>query len=303
MKFSLGDINRSVFARSSLKPIQTLALIESGAWESMGLKSEHLAIACGSHNGESLHTDLVKQWLHSMDLSVENLACGPSWPIHQNTRDKQLIEGLEMSRVCHNCSGKHSGMLSMARHFEVSVENYDDYDHKTQQTWLGLLSEVVQTNVFECVWDKDGCGLPAPAIPMKAIAFGLAQFANPQRQSIRRQSAMESVFEAMNRHPELVAGEDRACTKIMKATNNDVIVKVGAEAYFVGAIASKGLGFALKIDDGNVRAANVAVGALLKRIGSIETEAYQDLKDILCPDIINSQNYVTGQNRPSDVWD
>jgi L-asparaginase II len=71
----------------------------------------------------------------------------------------------------------------------------------------------------------------------------------------------------MLRHPELIAGEGRACTELMRAHPGRVIVKVGAEGVYSGLLVREGWGIALKVEDGHSTAAELAITAVLSQLG------------------------------------
>ena len=80
---------------------------------------------------------------------------------------------------------------------------------------------------------------------------------------------MVSLREAMAKHPEMVAGETRACTDLMRAMDG-VAIKTGAEAVFIAILPRQKLGIALKITDGATRASEAAIIALLARAGVLD---------------------------------
>ncbi len=301
LKFSLGDITKAHFPRSSLKLIQVLPLIESGGVDALGLSESQVALCCASHNGEVLHTRLVNDWLASFTLKDDALECGATLPMRTETAHDMLKTGKDPHRCHHNCSGKHMGMLSLCKHKGYPLRHYSDYKHPSQQDWLAVLSELSGVAVEDMPWDYDGCGLPAVALPLEKMALAQAQFFNSSLPEFRR-AAMQRVLNAIKRYPENIAGTDRLCTDLIKASNGEIIVKTGAEGYFVGVVPSENTGFALKVDDGATRASNAAIGGLIRKMGWSHLVTGSDLQQYFNPVIQNSQGRTVGELRASEVW-
>lgn len=299
--FELGDINALVFPRSSLKPIQAIPLLESGAAAHFSLSQQELALCCASHGGEDIHQSVLADWMTRIGFESGQLLCGPSLPYHEASAHRMLRQGGQAEKHLHNCSGKHAGMLTLARYLEVSTENYADYNHETQQRWMRVLSELSGADVFQYPWDRDGCGLPALCLPLRGFATALAGFCNISHQTQARGQAMQKILAAMQAHPELVAGTGRCCTATMRA-NRNVVVKTGAEGVFAAIAPQAGIAIALKIDDGATRAADAVLGAVLRKLDIISQPEYESLSAWYQPAIVNSQSVEVGRLAPSSVW-
>src|SRR5690606_37156407 len=151
-----------IFPRSALKPLQTVALVESGAAASLGLSDAEIALACASHNGEELHTKAVAAWLARQGLSEEHLGCGAHAPHGNNTQPASIL--------ANNCSGKHAGMLSLAQFMQAPVENYTDTAHPVQQMILSTIADLCGKPLSSCDCGIDGCSAPNPVMPLSALA-------------------------------------------------------------------------------------------------------------------------------------
>ena len=298
---SLGDTDELVFPRSSLKPLQVIPLVESGAVDQFQLSQQELALACASHNGEAIHMEVLMQWMARLGLTAEQLECGPSLPLDKTTSESLLRNGGSASRELHNCSGKHTGMLTMAAFLKESLSGYSEYEHATQQRWMALLSELSGTNIFDMPWDKDGCGLPAVAMPLSAFARAFSPFINSANRNDKRSKAMTRVASAMRAHPQMVAGTGRCCTATMQ-NSEDLMVKVGAEGVFIAVALQAGVVIAVKNDDGATRGAEVMLGAALRQLGLITADNYQSMAQWYEPVIKNSQQVVVGSVQASKVW-
>ncbi|MEP4195441.1 MAG: asparaginase [Aliishimia sp.] len=259
-----GDPDALVLPRSSSKMIQALPLIESGAAARHNLTSEHLALACASHKGADIHTSRVSAWLKALGLTDDAFRCGPQVPTDEAARDALIVAGKAPCQIHNNCSGKHTGFLTLNQHIGGG-ENYVDLDHPVQKAMVDVWERCTQETVAG--FGIDGCSAPNFATSLHGVARAMAHFA-----SAPDDSPPAMLRNAMAMHPELVAGEGRACTNLMRAMNHRVAIKTGAEAFFVAIIPEKKLGVALKISDGTTRAAECAIAAILVKLGVLEAD-------------------------------
>lgn len=292
--FSLGDIETPTYPRSSLKPIQALPLLESGAAEAFGLGDEEIALACASHSGEPMHTTRVASWLSRIGCDATDLACGPHPVRYEPVWEAMVKAGEAPTRVHNNCSGKHTGFLTVARHWDIATKGYEHHDHPVQRAVAAALGELSGLS-DELSWGVDGCAAPNFALPISSFARALAKLAAPKNLPPQRARAAKRIVAAMIAHPELVAGTGRACTILMRAADGRAAVKTGAEGYFAGMIPEKGLGIALKIDDGAGRAAETAMAAILDRMGLLGEDAH----GLLRAPVTNTRQAVVGERRPA----
>ncbi|MBK4214473.1 asparaginase [Paracoccus caeni] len=262
-----GDPSRTIFPRSSCKMMQALPLIESGAADAAGLTERQLALACASHNGAKIHTEAVESWLSTLGLEEPDLRCGSHMPQDSDENRRLTCSDSAPCQLHNNCSGKHAGFLTLNRHLRGGPE-YVDPSHPVQRAVKAAFEEV--TGETSPGYGIDGCSAPNWSCTLEGLGRSMAAFANPG--SDRRGQAMRRLTDAMRRHPEMVAGEGRACTILMRAMGGQVAVKTGAEAVFVGILPEQGLGFALKISDGATRASEAAVTALLVHLGVLDKD-------------------------------
>ncbi|MEM6465632.1 MAG: asparaginase [Pseudomonadota bacterium] len=262
-----GNPNHLIYPRSSCKMLQALPLLESGAAASVGLGSEHLALACASHNGAAIHTNRVTAWLAHLGLAEDDLRCGPQRPNDRDAR-KQLGDAAPC-QIHNNCSGKHAGFLTLSQHLSGEAE-YIAPDHPVQLAVRTAFEEMVgETSPG---FGIDGCSAPNFACTLHGLAFAMAQMARPTGLVQVRSKAASSLIEAMMRHPDLVAGEGRACTELMRAAPGHLAVKTGAEGVFAIILPDQGLGAAIKVEDGATRASEAAAAALLVGLGVLSRD-------------------------------
>ncbi len=262
-----GNPQAVIFPRSSCKMIQALPLLETGAAAVRGLSDAHLALSCASHQGAAQHVEMAGRWIADLGLKESDLRCGAHEPMDHAERDRLICSHEPPCQLHNNCSGKHSGFLTVTQHLKAGPE-YVEIDHPLQKAIRAATEEVAGEAVSG--WGVDGCSAPNFAVSLQGLAQGMAKFANAREGHGAREDAMHRLTRAMGAYPELVAGEGRACTELMRAMGGKVAIKTGAEAVFVAIIPEKGLGIALKVVDGGTRASEAAIAHLLVRVGVLE---------------------------------
>lgn len=278
-----GDPALPVFPRSSIKPIQAMPLILSGAADAFNLSDAELTIACGSHNGEPGHVDLVEKWLKRIGCTPDDLGCGGHLPYHALSAEALLRQGGSPSRLHDNCSGKHAGFLTLARHLGMPVQGYLKPDHPVQREVMKAMAFMTGFTPAAAASGIDGCGIPAYAFPLRALAWSIARFGAPETLPPNYAAAATRLLQAITAAPWYIAGTARFCTVAMDALKERIIVKAGAEGVFMAAFPGKKLGVALKIRDGAARAAEVLMAGLIRRIEGIDLAAYPALNDLASP--------------------
>ena len=290
-----GDPQAMILPRSSAKMIQALPLVASGAAAAWHLMPPQLALACASHEGAPLHVAAVNAWLEDLGLGDDDLRCGP-----QPTRDaalkrQMILDGSAPCQVHNNCSGKHAGFLTLTAHLGAGPD-YVEPDHPVQLAVRDAFEEV--TAEHSPGFGIDGCSAPNFATTMHGMARAMAWFASAHQRPDALSRAGAQLVEAMHSFPDLVAGEGRACTLLMRAVTEPVAIKTGAEGFFVAMLPQRGLGVALKIVDGATRASECAIAALLVRLG-VADPAHPDVKRFLNPEIRNFRGLLAGEIRPA----
>jgi len=296
--FATGDIAQPVYGRSALKPLQALPLIESGAAEHFALGPREIALACGSHRGEPMHVDAVAAWLARLGLGADALECGAHPPLGAAAAQALARAGEAPSALHNNCSGKHAGFLATARHRGEPVRGYVAAEHPVQRRVLAALAEMTGADLAAAPCGIDGCGIPVVGLPLRAIARGMARLADPVGLAPARAAAALRIVAAMSTEPLMVAGTGSFTSMIMAAAP-PLCLKPGAEGVFCAALPGEGLGVALKIADGAGRAAEVAIGAILVRLGVLDQARQQQLGVLLRPSVTNVAGRVVGEIRPA----
>lgn len=256
-----GDPELVTFWRSGAKPFQAWPLVADGVVDRFGITTRELAVCCASHSSEPGQIEIVRGLLARIGCSERDLMCGPHPPLSLPVAQDYERRGVRLTAVYSNCSGKHTGMLALARHHGWPVEFYTRLEHPVQQRilaevsrWTGLPAEQVGTAV-------DGCGVVCFALPLRNMAWAYAQLGQGEN------GTGPGVVAAMLRHPELVAGAGRPCTEIMRAHPGRVVAKVGAAGVYCAFLVNERCGVALKVEDGHGEAAVLAMGAILLELG------------------------------------
>ncbi|MET8157152.1 asparaginase [Sphaerisporangium sp. NPDC005289] len=250
-----GAVDEPMLPRSSAKPFQALACLESGA----ALAGPRLAIAAGSHTGEDFHAELVRAMLAEAGLDPSALGCPADWPEDEATRHTMVRAGEDRARVRMNCSGKHAAML-----MACAVAGWDTASYLTA---AHPLQRRVRSAVERLSGEKsphtavDGCGAPLFALSLAGLARAVRALAIAPQGTPER-----AVADAMRAHPEYVGGTGHVNTELMRALPGTV-VKGGAEGVLVAA-TSQGHAVAVKVIDGGPRATSAIALAALAEIGA-----------------------------------
>ena len=298
--FGRGAVGTEIFPRSAIKPLQALLLIESGAADRFGVTPEEIALACASHSAEPRHLSLVEHWLTKIGCSAADLECGPEPPRTPESIRDMVRDGTKPTPLHNNCSGKHAGFLTVAKHLGVPMKGYIEYAHPVQQYLRKILSEVFETDLETSPRGTDGCGIPVLAVRLDQLARGMAKLADPSPESDKRRMAMLRIRQAMAAQPFLVAGTGRFTTAVTEITGDRVLLKGGAEGVYCAALPQQKLGIAIKIEDGAGRAAEVAMGALLQRFGVVGESEAASLAKVLEPTVFNWAGTAVGQIRATE---
>ena len=262
VSFSVGDPRVAIYPRSSTKPFQALAMVQSG----LSLSPQQLALVCASHNGEALHLETARQILASAGLGEDALLNTVDFPLHVASAHEAIRRGDAKSSLQMNCSGKHSGMLATCVLNGWPLDSYLDVNHPLQQAITGTISETTQQQPLAI--GIDGCGAPAHVVELVGLARAMRTIAVGDAGTAGTQ-----VFEAMSQHPYVVGGEGRHVTSIVSHIPG-LFAKDGAESVYVAA-TKEGHAVALKMSDGSGRATPTVLLAALQRLG-VDTSGVPD---------------------------
>lgn len=303
----LGAPETVTYLRSSAKPHQALPLLESGAADRFGFTEEEIALACSSHSGEPIHTQIAASMIHKIGLEPRHLKCGTHEPLSPKVARELREKGEQPNVLQNNCSGKHAGMLALAIHLGAPIENYDEPENPVQLAIGHTISQFSDIAVEDIAVGVDGCGVPVFGITVKAMALMYARLvAPPENFEDRTREACRRIVSTMTNHPELIGGtSDRLDTEMMRATKGTLISKVGAEGVYTAGILPckrwpRGLGVALKIEDGDDhRARPTVVIESLDQLGVLDDQALEAVSRYAFFPVRNRRGEVVGEVRAS----
>ena len=277
---SFGERSLPTFPRSAIKMLQAITYTEDEAAQALLAEAKReqdcLAISCGSHGGEEGHVSLVRRWLGALGLEERHLACGTHAPLDKPSAAALVRQGLESQPAHHMCSGKHCGMLTFARARGWDVEGYCEHDHPVQKRVREVCEDFFALDLTQTKRGRDGCSVPTFAVPLDALAGGMARFASHQHlegegegNGVRARAARR-LFSAMSSRPFFVAGSGQADTLLTEGGGGRFVVKSGAEGVYTAVVRELNLGIAVKCVDGASRAARAAMVLLLRELGLLE---------------------------------
>jgi len=300
---SWGDIERPIYARSAIKPLQALPLVESGAADRYGCGAQELALSCASHHGQPSHVAAVTAWLGRAGLGVEDLECGAHPPSDPMAAQALIRTGAAPTAAHNNCSGKHTGFLTTARHLGEATRGYIEAGHPVQQRVARVLAEMTGLDLSTAPRGRDGCGIPVIGLSLAGMARGFARMVDPVGLSSERREAARRLLDAMAAAPSMVDGTTGMCNAVMSAAGPTVRLKGGAEGVYCAALPEQGLGIALKVEDGAARASTLTMATLLDRLGCFDEAQRRTLQPFLAPRLNNVAGVEVGAIRPTAALD
>lgn len=297
-----GDLDRLVFPRSSVKPIQALPLIETRAADHFTLSDAEIALACGSHGGTAIHIDRISEWLVRLDMDPSALECGPQRPMDQDAADALARLGKRPTRLHNNCSGEHAGFLTTAKYLGEPLQGYSQVGHPIQNRVTRALVDFTGIEPPTTAFAIDGCGIPAIAFPIRALATAAARLVVPEVQSEQRREAIARIHRSMAAWPDMIGGPGRFDTVAMGCLGDEVILKSGVDGVFLAGSVRLGLGLFLKVEDGSREARDTASANLLRYMGVTDSSQDKALSDFFERPLQNTSGSVVGKIRPESRW-
>lgn len=281
--------------RSAAKPFQLLPLVERGHADALGLTDEQLAVMAASHTGSARHLAIVRELLAGLGFLPQQLTCAYHDPSDPESLADIRLHPERRSSLYNNCSGKHSGMLALARAEGWPLEGYALAEHPLQQLMRRTVAECCGCAPESLGVAIDGCGVSVFSLPITAMARGYARMAVAVQQADdARSRALGRIARAMGAHPRIVEGDGRLSTDLMGVTGGRLVAKGGAEGLQLVADTSRGFGLALRCEDGASRAVAPATVVLLEALGWLSEEESSRLAGQRRPAVTNAAGQVVG---------
>lgn len=253
-----GDPQQLSFVRSALKPFQATVFVSSGAADRCNCGERGLAIACASHTGTAMHAREAFKLLWGAEIEAEQLQCP--------------VPDCGKSPLEHNCSGKHAAFLATCRQLNWSTESYLQKEHPLQQEVLKRVGDLLALPPAELLTARDDCGAPTLQLQLAQMALLYAHL------GAGSQADLERLSRAMLAHPELIAGEGRFDTELMRGGHGQVLSKGGAEGIQCLSRVGEGMGVAIKVEDGSARAKQAVALHLLEQLDWLTPIALEELR-------------------------
>ena len=309
----LGDPERLVTLRSTVKPFGVVALIEAGGVEAFDLEPAEIAIMGSSHSGEDIHVRTVQGAFRRAGVSQALLACGSEgMPLDPLTAARLARDGEKAGPIRHMCSGQHAVSLLLSRLKGWDLETYWQPEHPSQVAYRSVVARAFGTTPERLRTAIDGCGVETYAFPLRDVAQAYAMLADPTaipaadpRSSLA--PALVQIRDAMLANPEMIGGRhDRLDTSLMKAVEGRLISKAGMEALRgiailpgsrVGTTGAGATGMAIKIEDGDGydRGTWAATVEALRQAGVLDGPALRALSRYHAPTILDPHGRVGAQ--------
>jgi L-asparaginase II len=283
--------------RSCAKPFQVMPFLETGGFDELVWGDEELALACASHGGEPEHVAVATRMLQSIGLEEGDLACGPHEPLSRRGGRIVRDSGLPPTRLHNNCSGKHAAMLARAHVSGWPARGYEREGHPVQGAvresvalWTGVPADKLALGI-------DGCGVVVFGLPLAHMARAWAMLGAA---AARGDEIPSRIARAIRTRPLMFAGTDRFDSTVVEESGGNVIPKIGAEGVHSVAVLDRGIGIAVKAEDGATRAQQTAVLRVLQLLGVFPETLPPRLGEYLRTRIKNTRGEVVGEVRPVD---
>jgi L-asparaginase II len=312
----LGDADRLVTLRSTVKPFGAIALLEAGGIDAFDLVPEEIAILASSHSGEDIHVRTLQGIFRRAGVSQTSLACGAEGaPLDALTAARLARDGEKAGPIRHMCSGQHSVSLLLARMNGWSQDDYWQPEHPSQVAYRSAVARAFGTTPDRLRTAIDGCGVETFAFRLRDVARAYAFLADPSAVAAadpRHALAgpLERIRDAMLAFPEMVAGRhDRLDTSVMKAAPGRLVSKAGMEALRgvailagprTGTLRSGASGMAVKIEDGDGfdRGTWAASVEALRQAGVLDGQAMRVLARYHRPTVLDPHGRVGAEAIP-----
>ncbi|AMQ08518.1 asparaginase [Sporosarcina psychrophila] len=294
--YSVGNENHMTFLRSAAKPFQAIPVIQNGVDDKFGLTSKEATLFAASHRGEDYHIEALDSILQKVGINEEQFYCCPTYPLNEEAKADYHRKHGKQRKLYHNCSGKHSGFIALAKVLGYDIDGYWKLEHPVQQLSLAAMADMANYPKKDFGIGIDGCGFPVYAMPLQNIAQAYLKLACPDLiQQREMREAVVKITRYMNAHPEMIASHDFICSVLLADPN--IVAKGGAKGVYGFALKNERMGFALKVMDGSELVWPIIIASILEQIGYGNHETIERLYKLAPKEIINDNNVIVGERK------
>ncbi len=294
--YQAGDPHFLTFTRSTIKPFQAAPFVHDGGPARFGYTEREVALLCASHSGETMHTEAVQSMLRKAGCDEHHLRCGCHIPMRYGANDR-VPDSEVFNQLHNNCSGKHAGFLAACVQHGYPLDSYLAPAHPLQRAVRASVAHFAGLAEGDLKMGIDGCSAPNYALPLSRLALAYARLAQGAPDA-EYGDVLGDLYRAMTRYPELVSGTGRNDLAFMQTGAGDWVAKIGADGVQVIGVRSAGLGIAIKVADGSMRALYTAAVAVLQQLGLVAAPERSPLAPWLRPQLTNFMGLRTGEVRP-----
>ncbi len=275
--YSYGCPKQICYFRSSGKPFILLSHLTKKINQAFGFTLQELAIMASSHNGSAKHVEILGNIAEKLGVKEGELTCGVREPYGLREKFELYGSGKVPGQFHNNCSGKHLGNIAECKAVGLSWDNVNDISHPVQKDILKVIAEFSSYPEELIHIGVDGCGVPVFGVPLSNMALAYARLFNIRFMDGKYKDEQRILYEAITMYPDMIAGDDRLDTELIRLTKGDHFGKMGADGVFCVSIQSRELGIAIKIQDGSVRAVDPVIVEVFKQIQSLSAENLEKL--------------------------
>lgn len=294
--YSVGNENHLTFMRSAAKPFQAIPIVKNGVVEKFGLTSREAALFTASQRGEKYHIEALESILKKTGVLEDQILCCPTYPLNEAPKAEHHREHGEKRKLYHNCSGKHSGFLALAKMLGYEMDRYWEPDHPVQQLSLTAMADMADYAKENIKIGVDGCGFPVYAMPLQHIARAYLKLACPDLiQDPSTREAAIKIAGYMNENPEMVASHNFICSVLL--TDSNIVAKGGARGVYGFGLKKERMSFALKVIDGSELVWPNIVASILEQIGYSNRGTIERLYELSPKQIRNDNHVIVGERK------
>ncbi len=294
----LGEPEQIGYLRSSAKPLILLSHLMKKIHEHFHFSLQELAVMASSHSGGSMHIEVISGIAKKLDIKESDLTCGVREPFGESARYELYGNGQTPGQFHNNCSGKHLGNIAACKVMGYSWDSVTDPSHPVQKDILKIIAAFCDLPKESIHLGVDGCGVPVFGVPLKNMALAYARLFQTSFMGGKYSNEQQLLYQAVTTYPEMIAAEDRIDTKLARLTKGDHFGKMGADGVFCVHIQSKGMGIAVKIQDGSIRAVDPVVMETLAQLNTLPPGVLEELRVFHYPKIQTWSGKDVGMIKP-----